>query len=60
MDDLEVGLEGEIAEGDRVAIRYAWSGTHRGDFMGVPATGMAVRVPGTLIFRIADSRVADV
>ena len=37
--DLEVELEDEIAEGDRVVIRYAWRGTHRGDFMGIAATG---------------------
>jgi steroid delta-isomerase-like uncharacterized protein len=57
--DLEIGLEDEIAEGDRVAIRYVWTGTHRADFMGIPATGRAVRVPGTVVFRIADARVAE-
>jgi steroid delta-isomerase-like uncharacterized protein len=57
--DLEVELEDEIAEGDRVVIRYAWRGTHRGDFMGIAATGRMVRVPGTIVFRVAGDRVAE-
>ena len=57
--DLEVGLEDEIAEGDRVAIRYTWKGTHRADFMGIAATGRPVRVEGAVVFRIADARVAE-
>jgi steroid delta-isomerase-like uncharacterized protein len=57
--DLEVGLEDEIADGDRVAIRYVWSGTHRGDFMGIPATGKTVSVLGTSVFRISEGLVAE-
>jgi steroid delta-isomerase-like uncharacterized protein len=34
--DLHMQIEDHIAEGDRVVTRWVGSGTHRGDFMGVP------------------------
>ncbi len=40
--DLNLTIETIIAEGDRVAERVTIRGTHRGDFLGVPATGKQV------------------
>jgi len=34
--DLHVTLEDLIAEGDRVAVRACWRGTHSAEFQGVP------------------------
>jgi predicted ester cyclase len=34
----------EIAENQRVSVRYIWSGTHRGAVMGIAPTGRHVRV----------------
>jgi predicted ester cyclase len=39
--DLNFAINEQIAEGDKVASRFEWTGTHRGEFLGVP-----VRVPG--------------
>ncbi len=36
--DLRVTIEDIVAEGDRVAVRATWRGTHKGDFRGVPAS----------------------
>jgi len=36
--DAQVTLDDLIAEGDKVVARWTAHGTHRGDFMGVPAT----------------------
>ena len=55
--DLELEIEDEVAEDDRVAMRLAWSGTHRGDFLGIPATGRRVRVQSSVTFRVVDGRV---
>ena len=57
--DLQLELQEEIAQGDRVAVRYVWTGTQRGAFMGIPATGRSVRVTGCSTFRVAGDRVAE-
>jgi steroid delta-isomerase-like uncharacterized protein len=49
-----------ISEGDRVACHYTFTGTHRGEFMGLPATGRSVSVEGVDIGRMAtDGRCAE-
>ena len=30
-------VEEQIAEGDKVLSRFVWSGTHQGEFLGIPA-----------------------
>lgn len=44
-------VEEQMAEGDKVMTRFEWTGTHRGEFLGVSATGRPVRVWGTVIDR---------
>ena len=43
----------QIAEGSKVLTRFTWSGTHRGEFLGIPATNRPVRVWGMVIDRFA-------
>jgi len=57
--DLHVEIEDQIAEGDRVAIRWVASGTHEGDLMGINPTGRRVRLVGMTIERIADGQIAE-
>lgn len=45
------------AEGDRVAVRASHTGTHRGAFMGIPATGKRAAVTATGIFTIKDGKL---
>jgi steroid delta-isomerase-like uncharacterized protein len=52
-------IEDLIAEGDRVVARTTMTGTHRGDFFGISATGRAVRVSGVHVMRIANGKVAE-
>lgn len=40
--DLRTTLEDVLVDGDRVAVRGTDRGTHRGDFMGFPASGREV------------------
>ena len=39
--------------------RFTWRGTHRGDFLGVPATGNQVEVNGVVIDRIVEGKMVD-
>jgi steroid delta-isomerase-like uncharacterized protein len=52
-------IEDLIAEGDRVVARTTMTGTHQGEFFGIPATGRAVSVSGVHIIRIADGKIAE-
>ena len=52
-------VEEQIAEGDKVLSRFVWSGTHQGEFLGVPATGRAVSAWVMVISRIADGQIAE-
>jgi predicted ester cyclase len=47
-----------IAEGDRVVAHFRCSGTHRGEWLGVPATGRRFeRVDEIYIFRVGDGKL---
>lgn len=48
-----------IASGEKVVSRFKWTGTQRGDFLGIPATGRAVAVTGVVIDRISGGKMAD-
>ena len=45
--------------GDKVVARLTWTGTHRGELLGVPATGRKVSYAGVAIFTIADGTITD-
>lgn len=57
--DLQLTLEDLIAEGDKVAVRYRSRGTHRGELMGISATGKPVTVAGISIYRLAEGQIAE-
>ncbi|HSW29685.1 MAG TPA: ester cyclase [Longimicrobiales bacterium] len=52
-------IDDMIAEGDRVAWRFTFHGTHRGEFMGFPGSGRRVTMSGMVISRIAHGRIAE-
>ena len=42
-----------IVEGDKAVVRFTLRATHQGEFMGIPATGRSINVPGLIIYRLA-------
>jgi steroid delta-isomerase-like uncharacterized protein len=48
-----------IAEGEYVAEHFTASGTHRGEILGVSATGQTIRLPGINIFRVVDGKIVE-
>ncbi len=56
--DLHVSLDELIAEGDRVFLRSTLTGTHDGEYKGIPATGRHVATECAEVFRIADGTFA--
>jgi steroid delta-isomerase-like uncharacterized protein len=57
--DLNFSVEEQMAEGDKVLTRFEWTGTHKGDFLGVSATGRAVKVWGMVIDRLQSGRIKE-
>jgi steroid delta-isomerase-like uncharacterized protein len=57
--DLQITPEDLIAEGDKVTMRYGWRGTHKGELMGIPATGKQVITSGISILRVANGKIAE-
>ena len=57
--DLRPSIEEQLAEGDRVATRVTWQGTHTGSFQGIPPTGRAVTMPALRIDRLEGGRIAE-
>jgi len=46
-----------MAEDNRVLTRFLWSGTHQGEFFGIPATNRVLRVWGMVIDRFEGRKV---
>ncbi|MEP7189440.1 MAG: ester cyclase [Roseiflexaceae bacterium] len=46
-----------IAEGNKVVVRFNLHATHQGNFMGIPATGREINVPGIIIYHLADGKI---
>ncbi|HEX3662033.1 MAG TPA: ester cyclase [Acidobacteriaceae bacterium] len=57
--DIVFAIQEQISEGDKVASRFEWTGTHRGPFLGIPATGKPVRVWGVVIDRLVEGRIKE-
>lgn len=57
--DMHWKVQEQIAEGDKVASRFEWTGTHRGMFLGVPATNRPVTVWGMVIDRLEGGKIKD-
>jgi steroid delta-isomerase-like uncharacterized protein len=57
--DIHWVVEETVASGDKVVSRFRWTGTQRGDFLGIPATGRSVNVPGVVIDRLEGGKMAD-
>lgn len=57
--DFNATIADIIAEGDKVVIRMTWSGTQKGEFMGVPPTGKSVSFGVFDIIRIAEGKFVE-
>jgi steroid delta-isomerase-like uncharacterized protein len=57
--DGHTTFEDVIAEGDRVAYRWSFRGTHRGELMGIPPTGKEVTITGITVERISGGRIEE-
>jgi predicted ester cyclase len=59
LPDLTATEQDLVAEGDTVAVRYVVEATHKGDLMGIPATGRRVRWGAFDVYRVADGKIVE-
>jgi C-1 hydroxylase len=57
--DWHESIEDIIAEGDKVWVRLTYTGTHKGEFMGLPPTGKKIISKAVDIYRIVDGKLAE-
>ena len=58
--DFEMQIVDLIAEGDKVVAQFKCSGTHRGEWLGVPATGRRFEnVDEIYVFCVQDGRLVS-
>ena len=57
--DLHLAIEDTISQGDKVVVRWSWSGTHKGDLAGLAPTGKKTGGTGITIFRHSDGKIAE-
>ena len=57
--DLKATIDDLLAEGDKVAARMTWRGTHKGEFMGIPPTGKSVSVGVIDVVRFAGDKFVE-
>jgi len=57
--DIQFEVEQVIAEGDFVFTRTTATGTHLGEFMGVPATGRPVRFATVVISQVSSGKIVQ-
>jgi steroid delta-isomerase-like uncharacterized protein len=59
MPDFHTEIQDLIAEGDKVVARVLMTGTHTGNFYGIPATGKRVEFTGVFIARIENGKIVE-
>ncbi len=57
--DLYWTLHETIAEGERIMSFSTWTGTHHGEFLGIPATGRSVTVEAWTLDRYRDGQLTE-
>ena len=57
--DLTVTFEDLVAEGDLVAVRATWRGTHQGSFRGVPPIGRLIDLCCMAFWRVAGGQIRE-
>ncbi len=57
--DLNASVDESISEGDRVALRWRVTGTHTGEFLGIPASNRSMTLPITEVFRLENGILVE-
>jgi steroid delta-isomerase-like uncharacterized protein len=59
LPDLHFDVDDTITEKDKLVVYWTITGTHRGEFLGVPATNKKVSFSGITINQIRDGKIIE-
>jgi steroid delta-isomerase-like uncharacterized protein len=57
--DLGISLEYLVADDENVSFAYTITGTHQGDFNGIPATNKRIKARGMQISRFENGKMVE-
>lgn len=57
--DYQFTLREVLAQGNKVTVRYRFTGTHKGELLGVKPSGKAVAVWGVEVLRIEEGKIRE-
>ncbi len=57
--DFKLEIKQRVAEGNRIVTQWTCTGTHQGEFQGIPPTGKRISITGLALVRIEDGKVVD-
>ena len=59
LPDLKFNIDDTISEKDKLVVAWTITGTHKGDFLGVPPTNKKVSFSGITINQIANGKIIE-
>jgi steroid delta-isomerase-like uncharacterized protein len=57
--DLVVTVDDTVSEQDKLVVAWTVTGTHQGEFLGVPATNKKVSFSGITINQVGDGKIIE-
>jgi steroid delta-isomerase-like uncharacterized protein len=57
--DIQIRIEDQILGGEKICTRFTLTGTHLGDFLGIPKTGRSVKVQGVVVSRLKEGLIVE-
>ena len=57
--DFQFAVEELVAKGDVVIVRGTWTGTHKGEYMGIAATGKRISVTRLDMLRLENGYIVE-
>ena len=58
--DMRIDIDDIIADGEKVVQRFLFSGTHKGEFLGLPPSGRSTRTAGVHIHLFHNGKAIEV
>lgn len=59
VSDIRIAIDDMVAEGDRVVVYWTLSGTHTGEFFGVPATNKTFTATAVSLLTFAEGLLSE-